>query len=78
MAPEELKNRMERELKEHLEQVHGIDVTDDSILGDIDWEEAHQTDHDELIADEHDHECNPACTRIWHDPDVKLEQIDNE
>jgi hypothetical protein len=44
-----------QELKEHLEQVHGIDVTDDSILGDIDWREAHQIDHDEWLADQHEH-----------------------
>jgi hypothetical protein len=43
------------ELKEHLEQVHGIDTTDDSILGDIDWQEAHQIDHDEWLADQHEH-----------------------
>jgi len=64
------------ELKEHLEKVHGIDTQDDSILGDINWEEAHQIDHDEWLADQHEH--NWAHIRIWHDPDVKLEQVDNE
>jgi hypothetical protein len=63
------------ELKEHLEQVNGIDTTDDSSLGDIDWPEAHQIDHDEWLGDDaHEHECSPAHERIWHDPDVRLKQ----
>jgi hypothetical protein len=43
-----------KELKEHLESVHEVDCNDDSILGDIDWEEAHAQDHDEWM-DDHDH-----------------------
>jgi hypothetical protein len=39
------------ELKEHLEQVHGVDV--DGI--EIPLEEAHAIDHDEWLADQHTH-----------------------
>jgi hypothetical protein len=48
------------ELKEHLEHVHGIDTTDDSVLGDMDWEECHQIDHDEWLGeDAHTHAEQP-------------------
>jgi hypothetical protein len=39
------------ELRRHLEDVHGVDVTDI----EISLEEAHQTDHDEWLADQHTH-----------------------
>jgi hypothetical protein len=41
----------EPELKEHLEQVHGVDVTDI----ELSLEEAHAIDHDEWLADQHTH-----------------------
>jgi hypothetical protein len=52
MGPEELKDRMERELKHHLETVHGVDVTDIRIS----LQEAHQQDHDEWMHGDHEHE----------------------
>jgi hypothetical protein len=48
----------EQELKEHLENVHGVHVSDDSAdnLELPDWAELHQIDHDEWLADQHMHD----------------------
>jgi len=40
-----------QELKQHLESVHGVDVDDI----EISLEEAHSIDHDEWLADQHEH-----------------------
>jgi hypothetical protein len=68
------------ETKKHLEDVHGVHVSDDSIadLEVADWEELHQIDHDEWLADQHMHDDDEAHRRIWCDPDVKLERVDDE